>query len=297
LMCMRPLHYHPHLPSIVPGGGLSADRTTWHPSRATFFVPGTALSPIDRALCKDERHHVGWLEPIDPQVWTIPWNVHSQAKHHGSSACTSLAPSVVKVAIANPRIVGLQDRTVTCTYRKVGRARPRILSRDAREFIRRVPPACLARWLHESPALRLSSGQLCPPSRDHPPPDRARTAHGGPTQAERIPATACRLVPSLWRTEARRHAPLGDHRDVGCYRLRGATRPGNARCKTVCHLPRHPCVHILPSAYQGPLMAGLPPAPETHNRFCVPPMGAVSSWGETHATHPALTPYPRRLPA
>src|SRR5713101_5019018 len=109
----RQRQYHPHIHSIVPGGGLSADRSAWLPSRANFFVLVTALSPIYRALFKEAMRHAGLLEHIDPQVWTIPWNVHSQANHHGHSAFTSLAPYVVKVAISNSRIVSLKDRTVT----------------------------------------------------------------------------------------------------------------------------------------------------------------------------------------
>src|SRR5215472_5294723 len=81
----RQLQYHPHIHYIVPGGGLSKDRTTWCPSRANFFVPVKALSPIYRALFKEEMRQAGLLEHIDPQVWTIPWNVHSQANHHGHS--------------------------------------------------------------------------------------------------------------------------------------------------------------------------------------------------------------------
>src|SRR5713101_9246387 len=133
----RQLPYHPHIHYIVPGGGLSADRTTWLPSRTNFFVPVTALSPIYRALFNDEMRQAGLLEHIDPHVWTIPWNVQSQANHHGHSAFTSLAPSVFRVAISNRRIVGLTDRTVTFTSRKVGRARPRTTHLDAIEFLRR----------------------------------------------------------------------------------------------------------------------------------------------------------------
>jgi hypothetical protein len=133
----RQLQYHPHLHSMVPGGGLSKDRTTWRPSRANFFVPVKALSPIYRALFKEEMRHAGLLEHIAPQVWTIPWNVHSQANHHGHSAFTSLAPYVFRVAISNQRIVSLTDRTVPFTSRKVGSARPRTTTLDALEFLRR----------------------------------------------------------------------------------------------------------------------------------------------------------------
>src|SRR5215831_16450002 len=96
----RQLQYHPHIHDIVPGGGLSKDRTTWRPSRVNCFVPVKALSPIYRALFKDNMRQAGLLEHIDPQVWDIPWNVHSQAKPHSDTAFTSLAPSVFRVAIS-----------------------------------------------------------------------------------------------------------------------------------------------------------------------------------------------------
>jgi len=133
----RQLQYHPHIHDIVPGGGLAEDRTTWQPSRATFFVPVQALSPIYRAIYKEEMSQAGLLEHIDPQVWTIPWNVHSQAHPHSHTAFTYLAPYVFTVAIANRRIVCLKDRTVPFTSRKPGRARPRTTNLDAIAFIRR----------------------------------------------------------------------------------------------------------------------------------------------------------------
>src|SRR5712691_9098436 len=133
----RQLQYHPHLHSIVPGGGLSAVRSAWWPSRAHFFVPVKALSPIYRALCKEAMRQAGLLEYIAPEVWTIPWNVQSQAHHHGHSAFTSLAPSVFRVALAHRRIVGLKDRTVTFTSRPPGSARPRTPHLDVRAFLHR----------------------------------------------------------------------------------------------------------------------------------------------------------------
>jgi Putative transposase/Transposase zinc-binding domain len=133
----RQLQYHPHIHYIVPGGGLSEDRTTWRPSRANFFVPVKALSPIYRALFQEDMRQARLLKHINPQVWTSPWNVHSQANHSGHSACTYLAPYVFRVAISNQRIVSLTDRTVTFTSRKVGSARLRTTTLDAVEFLRR----------------------------------------------------------------------------------------------------------------------------------------------------------------
>ena len=165
----RQLQYHPHIHYIVPGGGLSKDRTIWRPSRANFFVPVKALSPIYRALFKEEMAQAELLEHIDPQVWTIPWNVHSQANHHGSSAFTYLAPYVFKVAISNRRLVSLTDHTVTFTYRKVGSARLRTAHLDGMEFLRRFLQHVLPEgfmkvrhfgFLHASCALSLATIRL-----------------------------------------------------------------------------------------------------------------------------------------
>jgi len=133
----RQLQDHPHIHSIVPGGGLSTDRAAWLPSRTNFFVPVQALSPISRALFTEEIHHAALLSPIDPQVWHMPWNVHSQATPHGHTACTYLAPYVFTVAISNSRIVCLKDRMVTFTSRHVGSARSRTTTLDAVAFLRR----------------------------------------------------------------------------------------------------------------------------------------------------------------
>src|SRR5215831_3886325 len=189
----RQLQYHPHIHYIVPGGGLSADRSAWLPSRANFFVPVKALSSIYRALFKEEMGQAGRLEHIDPQVWTIPWNVHSQANHHGHSAFTYLAPYVFRVAISNRRIVGLQDRTVTFTYQKVGSARPRTAQLDVMEFLRRSLPHVLPDGfmkvhhfglLHASCAVpratirrlieQVHPGEDMPPPRKPSPPHVAR---------------------------------------------------------------------------------------------------------------------------
>jgi len=214
----RQLQYHPHIHYIVPGGGLSADRTTWRPSRANFFVPVKALSPIYRAIFKEEMRQAGLLEQIDPQAWTIPWNVHSQANHHGHSAFTYLAPYVFRVAISNRRLVSLTDRTVTCAYRKVGRARRRIAQFDGMAFLRRflqhVLPDGFVKvrhfgFLHASCALPLATLRLLmvqvPPSDDQPPPRPPP-----PPRAARCPICGApvRVVMRLW-TSARAFVETG----------------------------------------------------------------------------------------
>jgi hypothetical protein len=164
----RQLQYHPHIHYIVPGGGLSQERDAWLPSRAHFYVPVRALSPIYRALFKQEMRTSGQLAQIDPHVWHIPWNVHSQATPDGATSFTYLAPYVFKVAIANRRIVGLKDRIVTFTYRKPGSSRPRTTRLDVLEFMRRflqhVLPAGFMKVRHfgfMNATCRITTDTIC----------------------------------------------------------------------------------------------------------------------------------------
>jgi hypothetical protein len=246
----RPRQYHPHIHSLVPGGGLAKDRTTWRPSRATFVVPVNALAPISRALCTEARRHAGRLEHLAPQGWTIPWTVHRQATHHGHAACTALAPSVVRVAIATPRLVSLTDRTGTCTSRTGGRARPRTTPRDALECLRRFLPHVLPDGvvhvrhcgvLHASGALPLATIRL-------------RIVHGQPLQdtPRRIvplpPRVAwCPTCGAPMRVVMRRWTSHRAVVDTGCEAqlgedTRGATRlvtSHGTRASASCHQTAH----------------------------------------------------------
>ena len=133
----RKLNYHPHIHYVVPGGGLSKDRTTWKPSHPEFFLPVKALSPIYRALFKEQMAKAGLLEAIDPIVWSIAWNVNSKAVGDGRACLTYLASYVFKVAIGESRIVSVENRIVTFTYKKPGSKRIRSMSLDVLEFMRR----------------------------------------------------------------------------------------------------------------------------------------------------------------
>jgi hypothetical protein len=133
----RTLQYHPHIHYIVSGGAIcSADRS-WHPSRTDFFVPLQALSVIFRAKFRDLMKQAKLFDQIPPTVWQIAWNVNCQAVGSTQATLKYLAPYVFKVAIANSRIVSVQDRSVLIRYRKPHSERSRVLPLDVMEFIRR----------------------------------------------------------------------------------------------------------------------------------------------------------------
>jgi len=133
----RTLHYHPHIHYVVSGGALCSTDGSWHPSRIDFFLPVKALSKIFRAKFCDLMKQAQLFDPIPADVWHIDWNVNCQAVSSSEASLKYLAPYVFKVAISNSRIVKVQDRTVLIRYRKPHSDRPRILTLEVMEFIRR----------------------------------------------------------------------------------------------------------------------------------------------------------------
>ncbi|WP_052507113.1 IS91 family transposase [Desulfonatronovibrio magnus] len=133
----RQLNYHPHIHYLVPGGRLSADRKTWMASNNGFFVPVKALSKIYKALFKEQMSKAELLTEINPDAWTIDWNVNSQAVGDGRTALKYLAPYVFRVAIGKSRIVNVQNRTVTFTCKQHGSNRIRTMVLNVLEFMRR----------------------------------------------------------------------------------------------------------------------------------------------------------------
>jgi hypothetical protein len=133
----REPEYHPHVHYVVPGGGLSDDGPRWLPSRPGFLVPVKALSLVFRAEFRAAPRDAGLPGAVDPAVWRRDWVVHSQPAGAGRPSLRSLAPYVSRVAIGDHRIVSCDDGRVTFTDRRAGSNRPREMTLDATEFLRR----------------------------------------------------------------------------------------------------------------------------------------------------------------
>jgi hypothetical protein len=132
----RQLQYHPHIHFVVPGGAVSRSGA-WRASPVSFYLPVRALSRIVRAKFRDRMAKAGFLAQIPAEVWRQDWNVNSQAVGSAEGALKYLAPYVFRVAISDSRIVKVENGQVTFRYRKSGSNRPRTLTLDALEFIRR----------------------------------------------------------------------------------------------------------------------------------------------------------------
>ncbi len=113
----RDMGYHPHVHYIVPGGGLSPDRTRWLPSRPDFLVPVEALSPIFRAKFRDALKKTDLFDSVAADVWKKDWVVHCKPVGNAESALKYLAPYVYRAAITNNRIERLENDQVTFRFK------------------------------------------------------------------------------------------------------------------------------------------------------------------------------------
>ncbi len=74
------MRYHPHVHYLVPGGGLSGDKTKWLPAQNKFFLPVQALSPIFRAKFRDALKQTSLFKKVSACVWHKDWVVHCNGR-------------------------------------------------------------------------------------------------------------------------------------------------------------------------------------------------------------------------
>jgi hypothetical protein len=151
------LHHHPHLHCIVPGGGIAPDQTRWIACPPGFFLPVRVLSRRFRdlfahqlrvAFADGELRFPGALAALaDPAVFAarldelagIDWVVYAKPPFAGPEQVLGyLGRYTHRVAIANSRLVSLDDGQVSFTwkdYRQDGKTK--VMTLPADEFIRR----------------------------------------------------------------------------------------------------------------------------------------------------------------
>ncbi|MGC2654393.1 MAG: IS91 family transposase, partial [Mycobacterium sp.] len=151
------LHHHPHLHCIVPGGGLAPDQSRWIACPPGFFLPVCVLSrrfrdgfvrQLRTAFADGTLRFPGALAALaDPtafaaqldQLGQIDWVVYAKPPFAGPEQVLGyLGRYTHRVALANTRLVGLDDGQVSFTwkdYRQGGTTKVMTLAAD--EFIRR----------------------------------------------------------------------------------------------------------------------------------------------------------------
>ena len=156
------LTHHPHVHGIVPGGGLSPDGKRWVSCKPGFFLSVRVLSRLFRRRFLEELvavHRAGKLQFFGeyadlagPQAfakWLAPvrkceWVVYAKRPFAGPQAVLAyLSRYTHRVAIANSRLVALDERGVTFRwkdYRDKGdqdQPRHKTMTLSADEFMRR----------------------------------------------------------------------------------------------------------------------------------------------------------------
>ena len=151
------LHHHPHLHCIVPGGGIASDQTRWIACPPGFFLPVRVLSrhfrdvfvaQLRAAFAVGALRFPGGIAALaDPAAFAdrldelagIDWVVYAKPPFAGPEQVLGyLGRYTHRVAIANSRLVGLDDDQVSFTwkdYRHGGQTK--VMTLPADEFIRR----------------------------------------------------------------------------------------------------------------------------------------------------------------
>jgi hypothetical protein len=154
------LSLHPHIHSVVTGGGFNADRSGWiFPRRPDFLVSVRVLGQRFRTLLldalmqafhdgqlefhaslehlRDPRQFGRWLSPLSK----IEWVVHAKPPFGGPQQVLEyLGRYTHRVAISNQRLLAFDGERVTFQYkdyRRSGQDRSKQMTLDADEFMRR----------------------------------------------------------------------------------------------------------------------------------------------------------------
>jgi hypothetical protein len=144
------LVYHPHAHCLIPGGGISVDRKQWLPSRNNYLVPVKALSKIFRGIFMQMvRKELPDIE-LFASIWQKDWVVYCKPAVQGANKVLNyLGRYVHRVAIANSRILSIDDGKVTFRYKDSKSHKHKIMTLKAQEFIRRFLQHVLPRGVHK----------------------------------------------------------------------------------------------------------------------------------------------------
>ncbi len=175
--------HHPHVHMIVPGGGIALDGTRWVGCRPGFFLPVRVLSRLFRRLFLQmlaQAHDAGRLQFFGDHAALADrdafaahlaphakknWFVYAKPPFAGPQAVLAyLARYTHRVAIANSRLIALDERGVTFRYkdyRRNGQERYRAMTLAPDEFIRRFLLHVLPKGFHRIRHYGILASALC----------------------------------------------------------------------------------------------------------------------------------------
>jgi len=232
--------HHPHVHMIVPGGGISLDRSRWIAKRPDFFLPVRVLSKLFRRLMIEKlvaAHaagqlafygaHAALVDATAFAAYLAPlertrWFVYAKRPFAGPTAVLAyLARYTHRVAISNRRLITADARAVTFKvkdYRIEGPGRYKTMTLDPHEFIRRflihVLPTGFHRIRHygllasgvkaDNLALARKLLDVAPPA---PEPEPAASDPATPATPCPCCGSAMRIIEVFKAGELPRHRP------------------------------------------------------------------------------------------
>jgi len=146
----RTLEYHPHVHCLIPAGGIASDRQQWLSARSNYLVPVKALSKVFRGIFTDMvRSTLPHLE-LPVSVRHKDWLVYCKPTLQGPDKVLNyLARYVHRGAIANSRIIAIEDGKVTFRYKPVKSSESKTMTLISHEFIRRFLQHVLPKGVHK----------------------------------------------------------------------------------------------------------------------------------------------------
>lgn len=123
------LNQHVHLHCLLPAGALSADGQ-WHAARSTYLFPvralsrrfrGLMVSALRQAAKQQQLHRVtrpGEVDHLLGALMDTDWVVYSKpCLQHTATVIDYLARYTRRIAISNARVVQVDAREVTLSYK------------------------------------------------------------------------------------------------------------------------------------------------------------------------------------
>ena len=150
------LNFHPHIHCIVPGGGISSDKSEWKNSKNKYLIPVKILSKIFRArFCKLlEKHYnkevfyfSGKTEDLNKedvfmdllkQSCKNDWVVYAKKPFAGAKQVFNyLGCYTYRIGITNYRLVSFENDKVTFKYKDRKNNTTKLLTLDGLTFVKR----------------------------------------------------------------------------------------------------------------------------------------------------------------
>jgi len=131
-----PCVYHPHVHFVVPGGGVSEDRSKWKATPENFLFHHGTLIRVYKAKLADALRACDLYDRVPARAWKAKFVVDIKPVGDGQAVLKYLAPYVHRVAISDNRILACDRESVTYCYTPSGTKQSKTRRVTGEEFVR-----------------------------------------------------------------------------------------------------------------------------------------------------------------